>query len=141
MRVTRATSRVEQAQHADDDASTAHSDHDRVPLGDVSANTVLDPEPTDAPPKTTAVKKAKATAKSTAKKGAKGKKVDAAQDADADADAADDVDAAPVAEDEHQAAASPASDAAVDEPADEPTAGACEQHVRHPSRRAANRGV
>jgi hypothetical protein len=115
-------------------ASTPHSDQDRVPLGDVSANTVLDPDPTDAPAKKMAAKKAKA--KSTAKKGAKGRKANAAQEDDAEA-----VDAAPVTEDERQAAGSPASDAAVEELADQPTAGTFEQHARRPIRCAANRGV
>lgn len=119
MRVTRATSRAEHAHHAAD-ASIPHADQDRVPLGEVSANTILDPEPMDAPAKKMVVKKEKA--RSTAKKGAKGKKAKAADED------ADDMDATPAKGDDLQAEESPVSDEAVDELAKEPTAGACSQH-------------
>ncbi|KAJ4357969.1 uncharacterized protein N0V89_002546 [Didymosphaeria variabile] len=116
MRVTRAASRVEHAQHADgdietNDASITRTDvQDRVPLGHVSANNVLDPDSTDAPAKKMAVKKGKA--KGTAQKGAKGKKAKAAQDEEKDGPL--------VPDDGRQAAGSPASDAAVDELAGQP---------------------
>ncbi|KAL1612530.1 hypothetical protein SLS60_000757 [Paraconiothyrium brasiliense] len=116
MRVTRAASRVEHAQHADSDTETNDASsprtelQDRVPLGEVSANTVLDPESADAPAKKMAVKKAKA--KGTAKKGAKAKKAKTAQ--------GEEEEEALALHHGRQAAGSPTSDAVVDELASQP---------------------
>ncbi|KAF1970456.1 hypothetical protein BU23DRAFT_591028 [Bimuria novae-zelandiae CBS 107.79] len=114
MRLTRAALRAEHAQHVDDetqDASVPHTDvHERVPLGEVSANTALDLEPTNAPTKKMAVKKGKA--KGASKKGAKGMKAKTTQEEDADV----------VLENERHAAGSPASEVAADELADEASA-------------------
>lgn len=121
MRVTRAASRAEHAQHPDEDTNDASVPHaeaqDRVPLGEVSANTAIDPDSTDVPAKKMAVKKGKA--KGAAKKGAKGKKTKAAQD--------DDADPSPPLDDEHSATENPTSDATAQELQDEPIAGACHQ--------------
>ncbi|OAG07223.1 uncharacterized protein CC84DRAFT_1163442 [Paraphaeosphaeria sporulosa] len=125
MRVTRAASRAEHVHHADDDANDAsipHADQDRVPLGEVSANTVFDPDNTDAPAKKIAAKKGKA--KSTAKKGAKGKKAKTTQEEEAE-----DVDTAPADEDQSQPAERPVSDAGVDERAEDATADAAQAPV------------
>lgn len=116
MRLTRSAVRAEHTQHVDEatDASNPHTDVQRVPLCEVSANTALDPEPTDAPTKNMAVQKTKA--KGGAKKGAKGSKTKATQE-----DEAEHADV--VLEDERQHSGSPVGDIVPDKLTDEPTTG------------------
>lgn len=102
------------------DASHSHIEletKERVPLGEVSGNSPVKPELENAEVKKMPAKKGKA--KGGAKKGAKGKRAKAAEEEQVE----DEV--IVVLEDERQAAGSPASDAAVDELAKEPTEGAC----------------
>jgi hypothetical protein len=99
-------------------ASNPHTDlPERVPLGEVSVNTVLEPAPEHTETEKMPPKKSKT--KGGAKKAAKGKK----------AKASDDEHIEVVLEDERQAAGSPASDAAVDELANAPTGGACSRRI------------
>ncbi|KAF1955534.1 hypothetical protein CC80DRAFT_594277 [Byssothecium circinans] len=109
MRLTRAALRAEaEAQQPvieTADASNAHSDpKGRVPLGEVSTNTAIEPEVEHPQSQKMPPKKRKA------KGGARGKK----------GKGVDEVEVADVLEDERAAAGSPASDAAVDELAKEP---------------------
>jgi hypothetical protein len=114
MRITRAALRAESTESIDTaDASNLQSDaKQRIPLGDVSANTLPDPEFEDTQIKKMAPRKLR---KGAAKKGAKGKKVEEVEDVGVEPQ---------VLEDERQAAGSPASDAAIDELSSGPTDGA-----------------
>ena len=122
MRLTRAALRAG-AQDVDNetaDASKPHTDgtdaQDRVPLGEVSANTAMDNEAADPPTKKAAMKKPRA-----AKKGAKGKKAKAAQEEEEE-EGEEEPDV--VLEEEGQAVGGPANDAVVHNMTDDPTAGA-----------------
>jgi hypothetical protein len=114
MRLTRAALRAESTESIDTaDASNLHSDaKQRIPLGDVSANTLPDLDLEDTQIKKMAPKKLR---KGAAKKGAKGKKFEEVEDVGVEPQ---------VLEDERQAAGSPASDAAIDELSSGPTDGA-----------------
>jgi hypothetical protein len=116
MRLTRAALRAESIEAISietADASNLSSDlKQRIPLGEVSANSLPDLELEDAQTKKMPPKKLR---KGAAKKGAKGNKVEDVEDEGADPQ---------VLEDERQAAGSPASDAAVDELSNGPTDGA-----------------
>lgn len=110
MRLTRAARRAEATTDECEtpDASNPHSSlKERVPLGEVSTNTVPEIAETD-PEELKKMPSKKSKAKGGAKKGAKGKKGKTAPAEDA-------VDVVEVLEDERQAAGSPASDAAIDE--------------------------
>lgn len=119
MRLTRAALRAEAPIQDSEtpDASNSHTElKARVPLGEVSANAALEPEPEQPDAKKMPAKKSKA--KGGARKGAKGKKGKGAEEDQ------DQVEIVEVLEDERQAAGSPASDAAADELAKPPTDGA-----------------
>ncbi|KAF2651352.1 hypothetical protein K491DRAFT_781925 [Lophiostoma macrostomum CBS 122681] len=113
MRLTRAASRAEAPTFEDSETPNASKPHtdlpERVPLGEVSVNAVLEPAPEHNEAEKMPPKKSKA--KGGAKKGAKGKKGNVAEEEHVEV----------VLEDERQAAGSPASDAAVDELANPPT--------------------
>jgi len=116
MRLTRAALRAE-AHEIDGETADASHPHtepqERVPLGEVSPNTTIEPEIEEVHAAKMPAKKSKA--KGGAKKGAKGKKGNAAEGA---------IEAVEVLEDERSAAGSPASDVAVDELAKETADGA-----------------
>lgn len=117
MRLTRAAQRAQQ----NVDELVDATDQERAPLNEISHNTtpeLAEPEesmPMKTPAKTSAKTPAKTPAKKSkkggAKKGAKGKKGKAIEDEEH---------IGHVTEDERQAAASPASDAAVEDPAKGP---------------------
>ena len=134
MRLTRAAMRAgAQVQDDTPDASPPHTDvQERIPLEEVSANTVIDLEPAETSNKKTTAKKGKA--KGSTKKSAKGKKMKAAQD-----EQDEHVDVALADEDDD--AGSPTTDVATHQVADEPTAGTCQHHSSAVLRCTANCGV
>ncbi|KAF2872378.1 hypothetical protein BDV95DRAFT_382310 [Massariosphaeria phaeospora] len=113
MRVTRAALRDQVTQHVETDTADASSPlAERVPLAEVSANAATDVAALEEPEiKKMPAKKGKA--KGSAKKGAKGKKGKASDE--------EQVEAGHVPEDERLAAASPTSEAPIDESTKEPT--------------------
>jgi hypothetical protein len=119
MRLTRAALRAE-AHEIDSETADASHPHtepqERVPLGEVSPNTTVEPEIEELHVAKMPAKKAKA--KGGAKKGAKGKKGKNAEDE------VEVVEVVEVLEDERSAAASPAGDEAVDELAKDTADGA-----------------
>jgi hypothetical protein len=126
MRLTRAALRAEAHDINGEtaDASSPHTEpQERVPLGEVSPNTTVEPESEEVLAAKMPAKKSKA--KGGAKKGAKGKKGKTADD---------EVEVVEVLEDERLAAASPASDAAGDELENEPVAGMCRDKVETTSK-------
>jgi hypothetical protein len=107
MRQTRAALRAEAHDISGEtaDASSPHTEpQERVPLGEVSPNTTVEPASEEL--QAAKMPSKKSNAKGGAKKAAKGKKGKTVDE---------EVDVVEVLEDERLAAASPASDAAVDE--------------------------